>query len=195
MQARLNTLLVCITLLMAGCASFPVCQASKSVHVYEAAHIEGEWINYVWVEIPSAATVGTFPGRLFVTSGDPVGAIIPTMIDLPCQVSSPKDAVDLSPAPVEIEFKAADDFKTSYPWRSCAPCSDCYMVWTFSLDLQGHTTEGFLDAKMVLNETFHQYPMTIVNLKMPEVTQSCTQPHISCRAGGECREVRFEPRQ
>lgn len=191
------TQLACFALLLVGCASLasPECEAPETVRVYQAADIDEQWINFVWVEIPGSVAEGTFPGRLFVASADPVGAVVPSMIDLPCQLSSADDAVAFSPAPVEIEFQGSGNFKTSYAWKSCAQCSECYMQWTFSLDLQGHVDEGFLVADLVLNETFHSAPMKIVSLKMPEVTQACTQPHVSCRPGGDCSAIRFEARR
>jgi len=186
--------LACSAALIAGCAALPapVCEASESVRVYQAADIGEQWIDFVWVEIPSLAAEGTFPGRLFVASADPVGAIVPTMIDLPCQASG--SPVDFAPASVQITFDDAGALKTSYAWKSCAACSECYMQWTFSLDLQGKVEEGFLLAGLVLNETFHSAPMQIGRLKMPEFTQACSEPHLSCRAGGECDTIKFEPR-
>jgi len=186
-----------LALLLAGCASLtgPDCEASDSVRVYQAADIDGQLIDFIWVELPNAAAEGTFPGRLFVASADPAGAIVPTMIDLPCDLSSGASAIGYSPAPVEIEIHAAGSFKTSYSWGSCPRCSECYMHWTFSLDLEGHIADGSLAAKVVLNETFHSAPMEIASLQMTEVTQECAEPYMSCRAGGDCSRVRFEPRQ
>jgi len=194
MKSGLAVELACLVVLGLGCASFahPTCEASKSLHVYQAADLHEQWVNFLWVEIPDSDGAGTFPGRLFVASGDPFGTIVPSMIDLPCQLSSGTQAADLVPAPVEIEFDGAGNLKTSYAWRSCSKCSECYMVWDFELDLQGHKTEEALIADVVLNETFHQHPMQILSLKMPEVTDACTQPHMSCRAGGACSAVRFQ---
>jgi hypothetical protein len=186
--------LACSAALIAGCAALParICEASESVRVYQAVHTGGQWVDFVWLEIPSHAAEGNFPGRLFVASADPVGAIVPTMIDLPCQAFG--SAVDFAPASVEITFDGTGALKTSYAWKSCAACSDCYMHWTFSLDLQGKVEEGFLLADLVLNETFHSAPMQIVSLKMPELTQACSEPHMSCQPGGECDKIKFEPR-
>lgn len=197
MKKRLATQLACAALLVAGCAGLPVarCEAPDSVRVFQAANIGEQWIDLVWVEIPAVSAEGKFPGRLFVASADPVGAIVPSMIDLPCQLASTGGKADLSPAPVEIEFQGTGDMKTSYGWRSCSKCSECYMVWTFSLDLQGQLADGFLVAEMVLNETFHSEPMRIVGLKMPEVTKACTEPQLSCDSGGKCEAIRFEARR
>ena len=194
-NARLVAALLCSAALIAGCAAFPapVCKASDSVRVYQAANIGEQWIDFVWLEIPSPAAEGTFPGRLFVASADPVGAIVPTMIDLPCQPSG--SAVDFAPASVELTIDRDGLLKTSYPWKSCAACSECYMQWTFSLDVQGKVDQAVLLADLVLNETFHSAPMQILSLKMPEVTQACSEPHLSCQPGGECGRIRFKPRQ
>ena len=72
------------------------------MRVFEAADIGEQWIDYVWVEIPAPASEGVQPGRLFVASADPVGAIVPTMIDLPCA----DGPVDYAPASVDLEFDA-----------------------------------------------------------------------------------------
>jgi len=68
------------------------------------------------------------------------------------------------------------------------------MLWDFTLDLQGRPAADSLIADLVLNESFHSEPMKIVSLKMPEVTQACTQPRMSCRAGGDCSAIRFDRR-
>ena len=185
--------LACSAALIAGCAALPapICDASESVRAYQAAELGEQWIDFVWVEIPRPAAEGNFPGRLFVASADPVGAIVPSMIDLPCKASG--SPVDFGPASVQITFDGAGALKTSYAWKSCAACSECYMQWTFSLDLKGHVEEGFLLADLVLNETFHSAPMRIVSLKMPELTQACAEPHVSCQAGGGCNKIKFEP--
>lgn len=197
MRTRLATQMTFVVLFTVGCAALPpqACNAPEGVRTYEAANIHEQWIDYVWVEVPAADARGTFPGRLFVASADPVGSIVPTMIDLPCEFSSGTKQLDLVPASVDIETDGAGSLKTSYAWGSCARCSECYMKWTFSLDLQGRVSEGALVADVVLNETFHSAPMKILSLRMPEVTQACTQPHIVCRAGGECSAIEFAPRQ
>jgi hypothetical protein len=132
------------------------------------------------------------------------------MIDLPCADGS----LDYGPAPVDLEFDAAGNFKTSYGWGSCAACSECYMHWTFSLDVKGQVEADALRAELVLNETFHSGPMKLVTLHMPEVTKACNaprggfqppwqapapgapgEPHMSCESAGRCEEIRFEPRE
>jgi hypothetical protein len=181
-----------LALLLSACAPLtPVCEAPADVQVFEAADIGEQWIDYVWVEIPASASEGTHPGRLFVASADPVGAIVPTMIDLPCAPGT----VDYGPASVDLEFVAEGNFKTSYGWKSCAECSECYMLWTFSLDVEGHVEGDALRAELVLNETFHSGPMKLVSLHMPEVTQACTEPHMSCESAGACDDIRFERRK
>ena len=68
------------------------------------------------------------------------------------------------------------------------------MHWTFSLDVEGQVEADTLRAELVLNETFHSGPMKLVTLDMPEVTQACEQPHMSCDSAGGCEEIRLEPR-
>jgi hypothetical protein len=166
------------------------------VRVFEAAGIGEQWIDYVWVEVPAVFTAGTYPGRLFVASADPVGAIVPTMIELPCA----DGPVDYAPASVDLQFDAHGNFKTSYGWKSCAACSECYMQWTFSLDVEGQVEGEALLAGLVLNETFHSGPMKLVTLEMPEVTKACEaprgpgEPHMSCDSAGACEDIRFDPR-
>lgn len=174
--------------------SSPTCASSNSVRVYQASHVQGQLISFVWLEVPRTIGPGRFPGRLFVASAAPVVAIVPTMIDLPCELSAGVGAIDLLPAPVEMVSSADGHLQTNYSWGGCSRCSQCYMSWTFSLDLQGQITNDSLVADLVLNETFHAEPMKIVSLRMPEVTQSCTQPHIVCRAGSKCDPIVFAPR-
>jgi hypothetical protein len=69
------------------------------------------------------------------------------------------------------------------------------MHWTFSLDLLGSIIGDSLVADIVLNETFHSAPMKIVSLELPEVTQACTQPHITCGLDGECSRIKYGPRE
>jgi len=180
-----------LALVLAACTPLaPLCEAPAGVRVFEAADIGEQWIDYVWVEIPASASEGIQPGRLFVASADPVGAIVPTMIDLPCA----DGLVDYAPASVDLEFGAEGHFKTSYGWKSCAACSECYMHWTFSLDVEGQAEEDTLQAELVLNETFHSGPMKLVTLDMAEVTRACEQPHMNCDSAGGCEDIRFEPR-
>jgi hypothetical protein len=145
-----------------------------------------------WGTTPPASVPdeNALQGRLFVASADPVGAIVPTMIDLPCA----DGPVDYAPAAVDLEFDAQGRFKTSYGWRSCAACSECYMHWTFSLDVEGQIEEHALRAELVLNETFHSGPMKLVSLEMPEVKQACGQPSMRCESAGACEDIRFDPR-
>jgi hypothetical protein len=169
-----------------------VCEASEGVRVFEAAAIGEQWIDYVWLEIPAPAPGGiTISGRLFVASADPVGAIVPTMLDLPCA----DGAVEYGPASVDLEFDSAGNFKTSYGWGSCAACSECYMRWTFSLDVEGQVEEDSLRAELVLNETFHSGPMKLVTLNMPAAAEACSEPHLRCDDAGGCEEIRLEPRK
>ena len=98
------------------------------------------------------------------------------------------------PAPVEFEF-AAGRFKTSYGWGSCAACSECYMHWTFSLDLEGQLEGGALVADLVLNETFHSGPMKIVSVTMRDVTAACTEPRMTCESNGECGTIKYVGRE
>jgi hypothetical protein len=196
MRGLTSTLLACWPLIAAGCGLLPTptCDAAGTVRVYQATQIKEQWINFLWVEIPASDAAGTFPGRLFVASANPMGAVVPSMIDLPCEVSSSNPVVNYVPAPVEIEFDGAGGVRTSYAWKSCARCSECYMLWDFELDIKGRVSAGSMVADVVLNETFHQHPMQILSLKLPEVTKACTQPHTSCRAGGECSDMKFDRR-
>ncbi|HEY5984572.1 MAG TPA: hypothetical protein VIU38_13995 [Anaerolineales bacterium] len=188
--------LIALAILAAGCqiAPAPVCFAADTVRVFEAANVVEQWINYIWLEIPKLTVQGTFPGRLFVASADPVGVIVPTMIDLPCETAG-EQAVEYVPAPVDIQFTDTDTLQTSYSWKSCARCSECYMQWTFKLDLKGRLGDGSLAADLVLNETFHSGPMKIVSLKLADATLACTEPRLTCRAGGDCNEIRLEARR
>jgi hypothetical protein len=197
MQPRAFLPIASLALLAVSCTSFAIqpCKSSETVRVFQAAHIGQQWIDFAWLEVPRSAGEGTFPGRLFVGSSQPVGAIVPTMLDIPCRITAAAERIDLEPAVVDIEFNAAGDLKTSYPWKSCAPCSECYMVWTFSLDLNGHESDDALEANLVLNETFHAGPMKIVAVTMPEATQACTEPHLLCGAGGDCGDIKFQRRQ
>jgi hypothetical protein len=202
------TLLLVLPALLTACAASqaPACEPSADTRVFEAADIGEQWIDYVWLEIPAAASEGTHPGRLFVASADPVGAIVPTMIDLSCA----DELVDYAPAQVTLEFDAGGGFKTSYGWKSCAACSECYMHWTFSLDVEGQVGEDSLRAELVLNETFHSGPMKLVSLDMPEVTRSCEsprggiqwpskipaprgagEPRMKCKPSGACDDIRL----
>jgi hypothetical protein len=185
---RVTSLLVLPALLTACAASqAPVCEPSTATRMFEAANIGEQWIDYVWLEIRASASEGIWPGRLFVASADPVGAIVPTMVDLPCA----DGPVDYAPAAVELDFDAEGNFKTSYGWKSCAACSECYMHWTFSLDVEGQVEEDALRAELVLNETFHSGPMRLVSLDMPEVTQVCESPRMKCESSGACEDIRF----
>jgi hypothetical protein len=196
MHTHLKILFACIALLIAGCTASPPRICDTSVRVYQASNIDDAWINYVWVEVPLSASEGNLPGRLFVTSGKPTGAIVPSMIDLPCVFSSSIQEADLAPAPVEFEFQEAGNFQTTYSWKSCSKCSsECYMLWNFDLTLQGHPTDSSLAAKIVVTETFHAEPIEDFTLELHEVTQACTEPHMICRAEGGCSEVTFEPRR
>lgn len=201
----------------------PTCESPSDVRIFEAANIGEQWIDYVWFELPaqigqtagstgnSAATpdcpscerpawgITAAPlaasaigaqGRLFVASADPVGAIVPTMLDLPCA----KAPVDYAPVPVDLQLSADDSFKASYAWKSCAACSECYMHWTFSLDITGRVEQDVLHADLVLNETFHSGPMKLITLEMADVTPVCTQPRIQCEPSGACEDIRFEGR-
>jgi hypothetical protein len=181
-----------LALLLAACSArpAPICEPPADVRVFQAADIGEQWIDYMWVEIPARASEGIQPGRLFVASADPVGAIVPTMIELPCA----DGPVDYTPATVDLEFGTQGNFKTSYGWKSCAACSECYMQWTFSLDVEGHVEEDVLRAELVLNETFHSGPMKLVTLDMAEVTQACEEPRMRCESPGACEEIRFEGR-
>lgn len=130
-----------------------------------------------------------------MASANPIGAIVPSMIDLPCMLSSPKAVADLSPVAVEIEFQGAGNFQTTYSWKSCSKCSECYMLWKFDLTLQGHRTESSVVAKISLLETFHSYPTKVLTSKLAEVTRACTEPRMTCNAKGACSEISFEPRR
>ncbi len=118
--------LIALGILVAGCqaAPTPVCSAADTVRVFEAANIAEQWIDYVWLEIPGAPAEDTFPGRLFVASADPVGVIVPTMIDLPCETAGGQ-AVQYAPARVDIQFTDDGALQTSYGWKSCARCPMC----------------------------------------------------------------------
>lgn len=197
-RPRSSRALLTAAVLLAACAPLaPACEPPPDVRAFEAAGIGEQWIDYVWVEIPASAAEGRHPGRLFVASADPVGAIVPTMIDLPCA----DGPVEYAPAPVDLEFDGAGNFTTSYGWRSCAACSECYMHWTFSLDVEGHVEQDGLRADLVLNETFHSGPMKLVTLDLPEVTQACNtlrgagEPRMRCESAGACDEIRYEGRQ
>jgi hypothetical protein len=128
-------------------------------------------------------------------SDNPAGAIVPSMIDLPCIFSSSKQVVDIAPAPVAFEFHEAGNFQASYSWKSCSQCSECYMMWNFDLTLQGHPKDSSLAAEIVVTETFHAQPIEDLTLELQEVTQACTEPHMICQAEGGCNEVTFEPRR
>ncbi|HET6845514.1 MAG TPA: hypothetical protein VFH29_01685 [Anaerolineales bacterium] len=142
------------------------------------------------MQVPRTPAEGTTEGRLFVASADPVGAIVPTMIDLRCATAP----VEYAPASVEFEIDPQGNLKTSYAWGSCARCSECYMKWTFSLDLNGRLQGGALEADLVLNETFHSGPMKIVTVEMKDVTAACLEPRMSCEPSGSCGEIRYEAR-
>lgn len=188
-RPRSSRALLTAALLLTSCAPLtPVCEPSPGVRAFQAAEIGEQWIDYVWLEIPASAPEGIHPGRLFVASADPVGAIVPTMIDLPC-AGGP---VEYAPAEIEVEFDGEGSFKTSYGWKSCAACSECYMHWTFSLDVEGQVEENSLRADLVLNETFHSGPMKLVSIELSEITQACLAPHLKCESGRTCEEIRFE---
>jgi hypothetical protein len=196
MRKLLTILSACIALLIAGCTSSPPQVCDTSVRVYQAANIDDAWINFVWVEVPLSASEATLPGRLFVMSDNPVGTIVPSMIDLPCAFSPSKQVVDIAPAPVKFEFHEAGNFQAGYSWKSCSICSsECYMMWNFDLTLKGHPTDSSLAAEIVVTETFHTEPIEDLTLELHEVTQVCTEPHMICRAEGGCNEVTFEPRR
>jgi len=195
MRKPLPLLSACIALLIAGCTPSPPPVCDTSVRVFQAANIDDAWINFVWVEVPLSASEGTLPGRLFVVSDNPTGTIVPSMIDLPCAFSASKQEVDFAPAPVEFEFQQAGNFQTSYSWKSCSQCSECYMLWNFDLTLQGHPTDSSLAAEIVVTETFHAQPIEDLTLELHEVTKACTEPHMICRAEGGCSQVTFELRQ
>jgi hypothetical protein len=219
----MRTPAVLFALLLAACAPLAPPRCEPVPRVYEAREIGQEWIDYVWVELPPEIALdedgtlpdsvetgldGTVPGRLFVASADPVGVIVPTMIDLPCA----GEPVEYAPAPVEFEIEAGtaptgaqygrwspdapppERLKTSYGWGSCASCSECYMQWTFSLDLEGQLEDGALVADLVLNETFHSGPMPIVSVTMRDVTAACTEPRLTCEADGTCSAITYEAR-
>jgi hypothetical protein len=195
MRKHLKILSACITLLIAGCTASPPPICDTSVRVYQAANIDDAWINYVWVEVPLSPSEGTLPGRLFVMSDNPVGTIVPSMIDLPCIFSSSKQVVDIAPAPVDFKFHEAGNFQAGYSWKSCSQCSECYMLWNFDLTLQGHPTDSSLAAEIVVTETFHSQPIEDLTLELSEVTPACTEPHLICRSEGGCDKITFEPRQ
>ena len=190
-RPRSSRALLTAALLLTSCTPLtPACEPSTGVRAFQAAGIGEQWIDYVWLEIPASTPEGSHPGQLFVASADPVGAIVPTMIDLPCA----DGPVDYAPAEIELEFDSEGNFKTSYGWKSCASCSECYMHWTFSLDVEGQVEPDALRAELVLNETFHSGPMKLVSLDMPELTQACEIPHMRCESASACEEIRFEPR-
>lgn len=189
-RKRMRQLLIaCIPVLLAACSARPAaCASDGAARAYERRDIGEQWIDYVWVQVPAAAQAGSAGGRLFIVSADPVGAIVPTMIELPCASAK----VDYSPAPVEFEIGEDGSLRTSYAWGSCGSCSECYMRWNFSLDLDGRIEGDALVADLVLNETFHDAPMKITSLRMPEVTSACTEPRLACEPGGECGEIEFQ---
>ena len=111
--------LVPLAMLLVGCAVTkpPACDVEAGPRAYEAKAIGQEWIDYVWLELPRSPAEGTANGtapssarhvrwsldapsrgRMFVASADPVGAIVPTMIDLSCEAGP----VEYAPAPVEF---------------------------------------------------------------------------------------------
>jgi len=69
------------------------------------------------------------------------------------------------------------------------------MQWTFTLVLQGHAAEGSLDAKLVLNETFHSYPMNILS---GEYAGGHAGVHGSrtrfAARDGDCSKISLSPR-
>lgn len=202
-------LLLLLSLLLSACVALPdftsgiqskpVCEAPEGVRAFGASNIGEQWIDYVWVEVPfdfaasgrSAQGDSLANGRLFVASADPRGAIVPTMVDLICA----NGAVDYAPASVEFEVDESGTIRTSYGWKNCAACSECYMQWTFRLDLEGQLEGDALAAQMVLNETFHSGPMKIVSVKMEDVSAACTEPHVRCTPEGDCGEIKSVERR
>lgn len=172
------------------------CTPDPSRRAFEATKIGEQWIDYVWIEFPTdialsgESEANVVEGRLFVASADPVGAIVPTMIELPCAASP----VDYAPAEVTFDVDGQGVLKTSYAWGSCSSCSDCYMRWTFSLDLTGRVQDGALVADLALNETFHTGPMNVASVRMEDVTAACSEPRLTCQPDGKCGAIRHEGR-
>jgi hypothetical protein len=193
MVLRKLLLLAASTLLLSGCAlrNAKRDDVPSESGTFLAAEVEGDVVQYIWFEAPKRIEPGTQPVRVFMATTNPPKMKIPSMIDVPCEISSPDDTLELGPATLPFEFLENGQFKSSYTWRACPECDEqCYMPFEYTLYMTGRMNQDTASMELALLHFGKPAPVPFLDAELRKAEQASKEPRMSCGAQG-CNAIYF----
>jgi hypothetical protein len=186
-------LLVSSILLLSACALRGAQRdeiPSKS-GAFFAAEIEGDVVQYIWLEAPKRIEPGTQPVRVFMATTNPPEMKVPSMIDVPCELSSPDESLELGPATLPFEFLENGEFKSSYTWRACPKCDEqCYMPFEYTLYIAGTISQDTVSMELALLHFGKPAPVPFLDAELRKAEQTAKEPRMRCGGQG-CDGIHF----
>ncbi len=157
--------------------------------IYQAAGIENNLIQFIWLEVPEPFEPGAADVRIFLARTNPPQPVIPNPGPLACTLENEAAFADLTPEIITFQFGADNSFTGSYTFPACPECVECYMNWDYTFEFSGVISEENALLEIAVKHIGLNVQGSYLSKEMERLAENSRQPQIRCRADGTCTKI------